>query len=409
MFSLGKARALMNEKGLDGILICSQENFGYVVGCNPKSYLSRKIGSEIVVVPADESKEPIIIVSEHDRISFEHLYRYKDVRTFETWIYFERDGVPQQPKVFKPAQFDCMGKVVEAIQDLGLGESNLGYEESLMPASFYIKLRSALPEVKLVDATDVMLTLRSVKDEQELQKMRKAVAIMEKAAIASMQIAKEGATDRDIAAEFKKVAVGMGCWIAGHNGQVIISAGPDAGAAHLAGPHPVSVLKNGDILRFDYGVNYDGILTDFARAYVIGDEEPSERLKKLHDTILRANRTMIASIKPGLRFCDLFAIGMDVVKDVYPTYARGHLGHNISYGPNNEEGPFISPKETSEIKENMVLCIEVPFYIIGFGGINIEDMVIVKKDGVEELTHMSRDIHLPLLKYPRQEASNEDD
>ena len=139
-------------------------------------------------------------------------------------------------------------------------------------------------------------------------------------------------------------------------------------------------------------------MTDFARAYVIGDGEPNERLKKLHETILRANRTMVASIKPGLRFCDLFEIGMNVVKEVYPTYARGHLGHSISFGPNNEEAPFISAKETREIQEGMVLCIEVPFYIIGFGGINIEDMVIVTKDGTEALTKMSRDIHLPLIK-----------
>ena len=55
-------------------------------------------------------------------------------------------------------------------------------------------------------------------------------------------------------------------------------------------------------------------------------------------------------------------------------------------------------KETREIQEGMVLCIEVPFYIIGFGGINIEDMVIVTKDGTEALTKMSRDIHLPLIK-----------
>ena len=261
-----------------------------------------------------------------------------------------------------------------------------------------LKLCKALPNANLVDATDLMLTMRSIKDPCEFETIRKAVAIMEEAAIASMQVAKAGNTDRDIAAEFKKVAMSKGCWVAGHNSQVIVSAGPDAGAAHLAGPHPVSVLKDGDILRFDYGVNYDGYLTDFARAYVIGDGEPNERLKKLHETILRANRTMVASIKPGLRFCDLFEIGMNVVKEVYPTYARGHLGHSISFGPNNEEAPFISAKETREIQEGMVLCIEVPFYIIGFGGINIEDMVIVTKDGTEALTKMSRDIHLPLIK-----------
>jgi len=394
MFNLEKARKLLKDNDLDGMVICTQENYKYITGCNAKSLLSRKIGSEVVIVPTKKEKDPIVVISEHDKESFGPLIRYKDIRTFDTWIYFEKQGIPQKTKTFKPAQFDSMSKVVEAIKDIGLDEGNIGFEQSLAPASFYIGLKEALPKAKLKDVTSILYELRSVREPREFNKLRKAVSIMEKAAIASMQIAKEGVTDREIAAVFKKTATDLGAWVAGHNGHVIVSSGPDAGAAHLAGPHPVSTLRNGDILRFDYGINYDGVCTDFARAYIVG--EPSERLIKLHETILKANRIIINNIKPGIRFSELFEIGMDVVKEVYPSYVRGHLGHSISYGPNCEEPPFISPKESRVVEENMVLCVEVPFYILGLGGINIEDMVIVQKNGVEELTKMSRDIRLPL-------------
>jgi len=130
-----------------------------------------------------------------------------------------------------------------------------------------------------------------------------------------------------------------------------------------------------------------------ARTYVIGD--PSPRLIKWHETLLTANRNIIHNIKPGTRFCDLFHIGLETITEVYPQYIRGHLGHSISIGPNPEEPPFISPEETKELKPGMVLCIEVPYYIIGFGAMNIEDMVIVTEDGMEELTHLGRGIKIP--------------
>lgn len=393
MFNLTSARNLMQSNGLDGFVVSTTENFYYVTGCYPKSLYMRSAGMEAVVIPTDDSKEPAVIISEHDAESFKNMISFSDIRTYETWIYFEREGIPQQAKNFKPEQYDPMVAISTALKDKGLTNGKIGIEEDLVPASFYTKLKQAIPSATLVNATNLMFEMRSIKEPKELDKFRKAARITEDALRAALALANEGATDRDLAREYKKTASALGAWLAGHCGHVNFSAGPDAGAAHVAGPHPVSTLRRGEIMRLDVGVYYDGAITDMARAYVIGD--PSPRLVKWHETIVRTNRKIIENIKPRVRFCDLFHIGIGTMREVYPQYIRGHLGHSISIGPNPEEPPFISPKETKELRPGMVLCIEVPYYVIGFGGINIEDMVIVTEDGVEELTHLSRDLKLP--------------
>ena len=96
---------------------------------------------------------------------------------------------------------------------------------------------------------------------------------------------------------------------------------------------------------------------------------------------------MIESIKPGLKFNELFNIGYEYVKKDIPNYVRGYLGHSISLGPQTAEYPIISKDNNETIEENMILCIEVPLYIKDLGGFNIEDMILVTKDSCEVLTH----------------------
>lgn len=394
MFNLSDARNLMIRNELDGLIVSTPENFYYVTGCYPKSLYTRASGMETVVIPTDESKEPAVIISEHDAESFRNMIPFGDIRTYETWIYFEKEGVPQQPKDFKPEQYNPMVAIAQALKDKGLTRRRIGIEENLISASTYNKIKGGLTDAILVNATTLFYEMRSVKDTSELEKFREAIKITEKATAAALARAREGTTDRDLAREYKKTASALGAWLAGHCGHVNFSSGPDSGAAHVAGPFPESTLRTGDIMRLDVGVYYDGVMTDIARAYSVG--EPSPRLIKWHETIVRANRKIVENIKPGVRFCDLFRIGLETVREVYPQYIRGHLGHSISIGPNPEEPPFISPKESREVEPRMVLCIEVPFYIVGFGGINIEDMVIVTDDGIEELTHLYRGIEMPV-------------
>ena len=127
--------------------------------------------------------------------------------------------------------------------------------------------------------------------------------------------------------------------------------------------------------------------TDFSRSWLIPDADPL--LVEIKDILYQAQQNMIKSIKVGMKFSDLFNLGFNQVRESIPNYTRGHLGHSISLGPQTAEYPVINKDNHDTIKENMILCVEVPLYISGFGGFNIEDMILVTKDGAEVLSHRS--------------------
>lgn len=146
------------------------------------------------------------------------------------------------------------------------------------------------------------------------------------------------------------------------------------------------VIKNGDVVKFDAGVNaeFDFYTTDTFRSWLIGDVDPL--LVKLKDRLYDAQRKMIEMARPGVPICELFRTGFEYVNAEFPAYRRGHLGHSISIGPSTHEAPYINAAEKRRLEAGMVLAIEVPCYIHDCNGFNIEDMVLITEQGCEILT-----------------------
>ena len=172
MFNLKSARDLMQNEGLDGLIVSTTDNFRYVTGCYPRSILSRSLGAEIVVIPAAENEEPAVILSEVDAEGLRDMIAFSDIRTFESWIYFEIEGRVQAITKPKPEQYDPMATVVETLKDKGLTKGRIGIEEDLTSASFYRKLKKALPNINLVNATKLFYEMRAIKEPEELEKFR---------------------------------------------------------------------------------------------------------------------------------------------------------------------------------------------------------------------------------------------
>jgi Xaa-Pro aminopeptidase len=109
-------------------------------------------------------------------------------------------------------------------------------------------------------------------------------------------------------------------------------------------------------------------------------------LVKVKQNLLEAHEKMLSALKPGLSFKDLFNIGYQHTLKEFPFYVRGHLGHSISMGPQTAEAPFIASNQEGVLEAGMILSVENPMYITGYNGFNIEDMVLITKDGYELLT-----------------------
>jgi Xaa-Pro aminopeptidase len=99
-------------------------------------------------------------------------------------------------------------------------------------------------------------------------------------------------------------------------------------------------------------------------------------------------------LRPGVRMREVYDAGLVAVREAgLPQYSRGHFGHSIGLDNHQEEPPFIGPNDV-EIRANMVLCLEVPFYPPDVGGFNIEDMFLITDTGAESLTHLRRDFRV---------------
>lgn len=164
----------------------------------------------------------------------------------------------------------------------------------------------------------------------------------------------------------------------------MFSTGPSSARLTLPGD---GVVKDGDVVKFDAGVNaeFDFYTTDTSRAWIIGNGDPA--LLKLKDRLYEGQQQNdCGGQNHAFLIMNCITLAYDYVKEMFPCYRRGHQGHSISMGPATAEAPYINASETRPLEAGMILAMEVPCYIDGVNGFNIEDMVLITEDGCEVLT-----------------------
>jgi Xaa-Pro aminopeptidase len=157
---------------------------------------------------------------------------------------------------------------------------------------------------------------------------------------------------------------------------VVVTSGPRAALADALATG--RQLAPGDLVRFDVGGILDGYWSDIGRTAVVG--EPSGTQQRLYDAILAGEEEELARIRPGMPANELFDAAIAAVerRGLFP-YRRHHCGHGI--GLNVYEPPIVSPGVAREIEPDMVFCLETPYYEIGWGGMMVEDTIVVTEDG----------------------------
>ena len=195
------------------------------------------------------------------------------------------------------------------------------------------------------------------------------------------QMVKVGVSEQDMVRTFRETVIATGK--AAPSAWSMFSTGESGSRLTIPGD---AVVQKGDVVKFDAGVNaeFDFYTTDTSRSWVMDGADPA--LCKLKDRLYEGQRRMIAAARPGLPINELYHIAYDYVKEAFPSYRRGHQGHSISMGPATAEAPYINASTTRPLEAGMVLAMEVPCYIGGVQGFNIEDMVLITEDGCEVLT-----------------------
>lgn len=381
-----RIKELLRKKGLDGAIVSSPENFHYVTGFGGHQHtVSRQPGFTLAVMRADDKVPTHLTTMDFEAATFRIKATGLNfvVDPYDTWVGLKTwDEIANGAVVpDKTAMESSMDKLIQFMKACDLANKKVGIELDYLPVPYYKSLTEKFPEAEFVDISDLFVYARSVKQPDEIEMFRKLCRIADHGFTEVSKIAKIGVSERELVQCFREDVIKSG--FCAPSSWSMFSTGPSSARLTLPGD---GVVKDGDVVKFDAGVNaeFDFYTTDTSRAWIIGNGDPA--LLKLKDRLYEGQRRMIAAAKPGLPINELYHTAYDYVKEMFPCYRRGHQGHSISMGPATAEAPYINASETRPLEAGMILAMEVPCYIDGVNGFNIEDMVLITEDGCEVLT-----------------------
>ncbi|MFE9581498.1 M24 family metallopeptidase [Nocardia sp. NPDC006044] len=278
---------------------------------------------------------------------------------------------------------DALSALAYAIRTVCPGGGRIGLDEDGVPSAFFDALAERLPRWEIVAAAGHLRYVRQVKTERELELIAAAAAVGENAIRATIAIAEEGVTERELVREFNRSVAAQGG--AAKFTLIRIGANAVAGQRRATG----TVLRRGQAIWFDVGAVVGGYWFDIARVCTLG--EPDARLDKLYSAVLAGEQAAVEQARPGMSGAELFELTTDRVRESgIPHYRRNHVGHGI--GVEVYDPVLIRPDSTTELEPGTVVNIETPYYEFGFGCVHVEDPFVVEADGNRLLTTSTREL-----------------
>lgn len=254
---------------------------------------------------------------------------------------------------------------------------NLGFEQENITYAVYNQINDIIP-CELVPVTGVVEKLREVKTEDEINIIKEAINITEKAYDYILGFVKPGKTEIEVANELDFYMRNEGATSVSFD--TIVASG-----VRSAMPHGVAsdkVIEEGDMVTIDFGCYYKGYVSDMTRTFAVGD--PGEQMKEIYEIVYQANKKVNEVAKAGMTGAELDAIARDYITEKGYGPQFGHtLGHGI--GLEVHEGPSLSFRNEDKLVVNNIVTNEPGIYVPGLGGVRIEDDLVIKEDGAEIL------------------------
>lgn len=350
MRKLAKLKAEIQAAGVDAFMITRPENRRYVSGFHGSA-------GTLVVTQAQ-------------------AYLLTDFRYIE-------QAQAQAPE-FQVVRIGEPGQ--DALRDLLAADdiSSLGFEQDFVTYAEFEHLQKRLT-AELVPLSGVVEKLRMVKTEAEIAHMQQATRIAEAAFEQVLPEIKVGRTELEIALDLEIAMRRLGA--DGLAFSIIAASGPRSSLPH--GRPTERVLQDGDFLTLDFGAQSNGYCSDMTRTVVLG--QPSEKHLEIYNIVLEAQLQAQAAVRPGLQGKEVDQVARAIITAAgYGDYFGHGLGHGV--GLQVHEGPRAGKTSEDVLQPGMVVTIEPGIYIPDFGGVRIEDMVLVTETGHQNFNSAAKEL-----------------
>ena len=355
---LEKLRESLFEKKIDTILILSQDNRRYLSGFTGEDHQFDESAGALFI-----SNSKLILATD----SRYELQAKKEALFYDIICY--------------------KGRLSEKIPDIleSLKTKRLGFESARISYMQFNEISKELKKnnlpVELVDLENIVENQRKIKDEEEITEIKKALSVAETGFIKFFTSIKPEITESEAAWALEKELRESGGDALSF--PVICAAGENSALPHAIPGN--KRLNKGVSVLFDWGVKVNGYCSDISRTYVM--EKPDKTFLKVFKIVQDAQKKAIEAIRPGINGKDIDNIARKHIEDNGYKENFGHgLGHGVGLAVH--EQPGISPLKDATLEPQMVFTVEPGIYIPGWGGIRIENMVVVRDNGVEVLNKM---------------------
>ena len=400
-----RAARLMEAAGLDALIVAEPEGFQYATGAGQGvAGLFRRAGAGFAVVPADPALPVGAVLTDAAADAFRAVSPIADLRTHPSWI--EAADVREladselsaaamanaawaaRPAGFtRPATFE-LSAAIACLLDLltarRLQHARLGFDLDYIAANDARAIAAGLDGAQALDGSPALDRLRMVKAPGEIDRLRRGCELGEAGVAALAAGARAGHTWTDLRDLFR-------AGVAAEAARRCVPP-PDATYEYIAiGPRPwiPGAVAPGAIVKVDVVCVVDGYASDTSRNFVFGPASPRQR--DLHRALEAAFAAGEPLLQPGAALRDIHAaVIASMRRSGFTGYRRGHFGHGLGHSLFSEQWPFIAADAEVELEANMMMAFETPIYLDGVGAFNLEDQVLITRDG-----------HAPINRLPR--------
>ena len=384
-FKLDRVKSKAQEHNVDAIILSEPENIDYYSGFFPVGMaMLPSVESYLVLNPADgrmglvtsAADVPTILEGGYSQAIY-------PLGSFNFYIP-EADEFSSNIKNILSTRFSSTTEgLLAALSDIAPGAKTIAIDEWRMPVSTWTALGSKLDKAELISGINLINEVKSIKHPAEIKLLQEAANIAEECLFSAISEIHYGISEYEIEMSYRQKVTAKECV------PYFCVATIDKRAAFSDTENKdFSKIKDGSVIRFDFGCIHEGYRSDMSRSVVVGSNEKAEAY---YAAIREGEERAVEAIKPGVTAGEIFDIAVNTTRKAgIPHYQRHHVGHGI--GRAIYDAPSLTPGNKTVLKEDMVLCVETPYYEIGWGGVQVEDPIHITSDGAEYLSKTPRDL-----------------